>query len=82
MAINQNADFNDLSTWLNENLLTTNSFVPHIDEIPNVKSKGIYFWFMHPNGYKALSNYVTINPINPKYTKDFSVNMSVARGTS
>ena len=70
MAINPNADFNDLSTWLNENLLTTNSFVPHIDEIPNVKSKGIYFWFMHPNGYKALSNYVTINPINPKYTKD------------
>ena len=70
MAINPNADFNDLSTWLNENLLITNSFVPHIDEIPNVKSKGIYFWFMHPNGYKTLSNYVTINPINPKYTKD------------
>lgn len=70
MAINPNADFNDLCTWLNENLLTINSFVPHIDEIPNVKSKGIYFWFMHPNAYKALSNYVTINPINPKYTKD------------
>ena len=70
MAINPNADFNDLSTWLNENLLITNSFVPHIDEIPNVKSKGIYFWFMHPNGYKALSNYVNISPIEPKYTKD------------
>jgi hypothetical protein len=70
MAINPNADFNELTTWLNQNLLSTNSFVPHIDAIPNVKSKGIYFWFMRPDGYKALSNYVTINPIEPKYYRD------------
>lgn len=44
--------------------------VPHADAIPHVKSKGIYFWFMRPDGYKALSNYVTIDPIEPKYTKD------------
>ena len=70
MAINPNADFDELNNWLNQNLLTTNSFVPHIDAIHNVKSKGIYFWFMHPDGYRALSNYVTIKPIEPKCTKD------------
>lgn len=70
MAINPNADINDLTTWLNENLLSTNSFIPHIDGIPNIKSKGIYFWFMRPEGYKALSNYVSIKPIEPKYCKD------------
>lgn len=70
MAINPNADFKELITWLNQNLLSTNSFVPHANAIPNIKSKGIYFWFMHPDGYKALSNFVTINPFEPKYTKD------------
>jgi hypothetical protein len=70
MAIPSNADFNQLTTWLNQNLLLPNSFVPHVDSIPNVKSKGIYFWFMHPDGYKALSNYVTIEPIEPKYTRN------------
>jgi hypothetical protein len=70
MAINPNADFNELTTWLNQNLLSTNSFVPHADAIPHVKSKGIYFWFMRQDGYKAMSNYVTINPIEPKYSRD------------
>jgi hypothetical protein len=70
MAITSNADFNQLTLWLNENLLPPNSFVPHLDSIPNVKSKGIYFWFMHPEGYKALSNYVTIEPIEPKYARN------------
>jgi hypothetical protein len=31
----------DLNELLNEKL--TNSFRPHIDEIPDIKSKGIYF---------------------------------------
>jgi hypothetical protein len=70
MAINPNANFKELTTWLNQNLLSTNSFVPNVDAIPNVKSKGIYFWFMRQDGYKAMSNFVTINPIEPKYTKD------------
>jgi hypothetical protein len=37
MAINPNADFNELTNWLNENLLSKKSFVPHVDAIPNVK---------------------------------------------
>ncbi len=44
MPIHQNTDFDQLRDWLNENLL--NSFRPHIDVIPDSKSKGIYFWFM------------------------------------
>lgn len=70
MTISPNTDFKELEKNLNENLLPPNSFVPHLDSIPNVKSKGIYFWFMHPEGYKALSNYVTIEPIEPKYTRN------------
>jgi hypothetical protein len=72
MTISPNADFKELEKILNENLLPPNSFVPHLDSIPNVKSKGIYFWFMHPDGYKALSNYVTIEPIEPKYTRNIN----------
>ena len=68
MAINPNADFNDLSTWLNENLLITNSFVPHIDEIPNVKSKGIYFWFMKKDGYQAITSFIQLSPMIKKYS--------------
>lgn len=70
MAINSNANFNELTTWLIENLKQENSLTPHVDEIPKINSKGIYFWFMQPDGYETLSNYVTIKPIEPKYTKD------------
>jgi hypothetical protein len=68
MAINPNADFNELTNWLNENLLSKKSFVPHVDAIPNVKSKGIYFWFMQQDGYIAMSDFVSANPIEPKYS--------------
>jgi len=70
MAINPTADFNELTTWLNQNLLSKNSFVPHADVIPHVKSKGIYFWFMNPDGYKALIKSDSIKPIEPRYTRN------------
>ena len=65
MPISPNADFDQLTEWLNQNLLSPNSFVPHVDSIPNINSKGIYFWFLHPDGYNALSKHVEIKPINP-----------------
>lgn len=68
MPILPNADFNQLRDWLNENL--TNSFRPHMDEIPDIKSKGIYFWFMKQEGYNQLSKYVAIKPIDACYTKE------------
>lgn len=68
MPIHPNADFNQLRDWLNENLL--NSFHPHVDEIPDIKSKGIYFWFMKPEGYNELSKYIKIEPLDPCYSKE------------
>jgi hypothetical protein len=70
MALNSNADFNQLSTWLNQNLTEKNSIIPHTNTIPKIYSKGIYFWFMHPEGYKALSKFVIIEPITTRYTKE------------
>lgn len=70
MALNFNADFNQLSTWLNQNLTEKNSIIPHTNTIPKITSKGIYFWFMHPDGYKVLSNFVVIEPITPRYQKE------------
>jgi hypothetical protein len=48
----------------------SNSFRPHIDEIPKSKSKGIYFWFMKTEGYNLMSKYIKIKPIDPRYSKE------------
>jgi hypothetical protein len=64
----KNDDFNQLNEWLKENLTCKNCFVPHLDKIPEINSKGIYFWFMKPEGYEKLSKYIAIKPIEPKYT--------------
>jgi hypothetical protein len=61
-------NFDELSKWLEENL--SESFRPHIDPVPNTTSKGIYFWFMHPDGYKALSNHMNIEPIEPRFSRN------------
>ena len=63
-------DFENIENWLDENLI--NSFRPHIDEIPNSQSKGIYFWFMKPEGYVQLSNYEKIKPFESRYTKEIN----------
>ena len=71
-ALNNIDNFNTLSQWLDENLSEIKSFVPHLNSIPNVTSKGIYFWFMirsiSANGYDELSNYVHITQINPIFS--------------
>jgi hypothetical protein len=58
----------EVTNWLKENLTCKNCFAPHVDKIPEINSKGIYFWFMKPEGYEKLSKYIIINPIEPKYT--------------
>lgn len=68
MAINANADFQQLSDWLNEKLSKKNSLIPHIDIIPTIQSKGIYFWFMNSDGYEALSRFIEITPILLNYS--------------
>ena len=69
MHLQQNDDFDSVSTWLNDNLDENYSFKPHQDNIPNIDSKGIYFWLMHPDGYKQLSNFVTIAAVEPLYKR-------------
>jgi hypothetical protein len=61
-------DIENAEKWLDENL--KKSFRPHLDSIPNSKSKGIYFWFMKEEGYIQLSKYVEIKPLNSCYSKE------------
>lgn len=67
MNLQNNTSFSELSYILDNQLI--NSFKPHVDAIPNVQSKGIYFWFMNQKAYSSLSQYETISPIEPRYTK-------------
>ena len=67
MNLQNNISFSELSNLLDNNL--TKSFKPHVDAIPNVQSKGIYFWFMNQKAYSSLGQYETISPIEPRYTK-------------
>jgi cytoplasmic iron level regulating protein YaaA (DUF328/UPF0246 family) len=68
-------DFETIKDWLHTNLNDNKSFVPCKEELLNLKSKddskskGIYFWFMRPDGYMALSNFVPIQAIKPKYSR-------------
>ncbi len=72
MVINQNSDFNELTIWLDENLKNDNLFIPHTEPIPNIGSKGIYFWFMKTDGYKVLSKFIDINVIDQRYAKEIN----------
>ena len=67
MNLQNNISLSELSIILNNQL--TNSFKPHVEAIPNVQSKGIYFWFMKQKAYSNLSQFETISPIEPRYTK-------------
>ncbi len=67
MNLQNNITFYELSNILDNQLI--NSFKPHVDAIPNVQSKGIYFWFMKQSAYKALNQFVPVTPIEPRYTK-------------
>jgi hypothetical protein len=68
-------DFETIQIWLNTNLKENKSFVPCKDELKKIKSKddskskGIYFWFMRPEGYVALRNFASIQAIEPIYPK-------------
>jgi hypothetical protein len=72
MAINPNADFNELKIWLEENLTDKKSIKACCQEVNIVpETKGIYFWFMKIEGYDALK----IQPTNPLYQRTFNSEM-------
>lgn len=69
MAIPHNADFVELKVWLNQNLNDKKSIKACCQVVLKVpETKGIYFWFIHPDGYNDLS----IKPIEPKYTRNIN----------
>lgn len=67
--LNESENIISITAWLIENLKVDKSIIPHLNKIPNINSKGIYFWFMKTDGYKELSKFISINPIEPRYTK-------------
>lgn len=67
--LNAIENHDSITQWLNENLDGNRSLIPHFNDIPNLRSKGIYFWFMKIDGYQELSQFVAITPIQPTYTR-------------
>ena len=60
-----------ITDWLNSNLNDEKRVKACCKVLNNVpKTKGIYFWFMHPEGYNELSKYFNIEHIEPKYTRN------------
>jgi hypothetical protein len=73
MAIPNNFDFEQLSDWLNEILNDKKSIKACCQEVKKVpETKGIYFWFIHPDGYSALKNCIDITPIEPHCTRNIN----------
>jgi len=64
LRLNAESSVEEIKTLLEANLNLTNSFLPIVDPIPIIKNKGIYFWVMKKEGYKVLSKYVEIGPID------------------
>jgi hypothetical protein len=62
-------NFDTIEEWLDTNLNDENSFIPLSNQIPPIKLKGVYFWFMQSEGYKKLSRYIDLTAIKPRYTR-------------
>lgn len=67
MDLHSNIGFSSLCSILDNKL--TKCFRPDIKKIPTIDSKGIYFWFMIEDAYSSLSQFIKINPIEPRFTK-------------
>lgn len=59
----------EIKNRLNLLLVEEKSFLPYQDKIPKIETKGIYFWFMHPDGYNILNKYVKISPIESSFKR-------------
>lgn len=61
-------NFTTVCPWLDANL--QGPIIPvsaNLNQVP--LEKGLYFWFMRPEGYEALSAYVQITLVEPKYER-------------
>jgi len=60
----------DLTVWLNKHQSDLNKIKPESSELIKVpEERGIYFWYMHPDGYSKLSKFVTIKRLDTSITK-------------
>ncbi len=70
MPINPDADLNQITDWLNEQLTDKNRIKACCQEVKNVPAiKGIYFWFMNHSCYKTLSECIEINSLQTHYQR-------------
>lgn len=71
--LNQNDTWETMESWLKENLSDDNSIPADGSKIAKVPTdKGIYFWFMHPDGYNKLSRHIPIKPIEPRCQREIN----------
>ena len=71
--LNNHETFETFELWLNENLNDEKSIKACCTEVTNVPTdKGVYFWFIHTDGYEALSlsRHTPIEPIYPRIFKE------------
>ena len=80
-ALTTGDDFENIKSWLETYLVSEKSFIPCKEELlylkskEDSKSKGIYFWFMQTDGYKAISDFDEIMPIKKTYPIHKSFNL-------
>lgn len=66
--MNKNLNSSNVKIWLHDNLKDKNRIKACSDNLDKVpKTKGIYFWFMNPMGYKELSNFISIKALPSVY---------------
>jgi hypothetical protein len=64
MPVPTNATFDQVTQWLESNLDDLKRISADRSLTRSVpKTKGIYFWFMKEEGYKALSQFLNISPL-------------------
>lgn len=68
--LNSTDNFETIKNWLEETLSDRNPITPHENDIPNVLSIGINFWFMKLEGYQNLNNKNKLEAFEPKFSKN------------
>ena len=67
MDLKSNINIHEISSILDNSLEFY--FRPHLEEIPILETKGIYFWFMKNSAYMNLSQFMEIRPVSTVFSK-------------
>jgi hypothetical protein len=64
-------NFESIESWLDKNLERENIIRACCKETSKIPTdKGIYFWFLHPDGYEFLRQFMNVYPLETKYTRE------------